>query len=164
MEKIFVLVVLLSVEAFAQFKPTANEQQPRVSDSFIQPQSASEWFSLFNPNNFSMRHSYSASYTTSGGQGLALQRYTNTMMYQFAPNLDARVDISLQNSPYSTFESRLQSQFNKIYLSNAELNYRPWDNTLIRLSYRQYPGGYYPYGYYSPYRSTFSDFDYHEGN
>jgi hypothetical protein len=82
------------------------------------------------------------------------------MLYQFAPNLDARVDISLQNSPYSTFEHRLQSQFNKIYLSSAELNYRPWDNTVIRLSYQQLPWNYYGSGYYSPYRGMFSDFDY----
>lgn len=160
MKKIIVLSIVLTVAAFAQFKVKASEQQPRISDSFIQPQSASEWFSLFNPNNFQMRHSYSASYTTSGRYSLVLQRYTNTMLYQFAPNLDARGDISLQNSPYSTFEHSVQNQFNKIFLSNAELNYRPWENTFIRLSYQQYPGSYYGYGYYSPYRSMFSDFDY----
>lgn len=160
MKKIFVLYLVFSISAFAQFKPKPSEE-PKVSDSFIQPQSASDWFNLFDPNNFHMHHSYSASYSTFGGQGLALQRYTNTMIYQFAPNLDARVDISLQNSPYSTFESRLQNQFNKVYLSNAELSYRPWDNTVLRLSYQQIPWNYY--GYYSPYRSMFSNFDY-EGN
>ncbi len=162
MKKILMLCALLSTMAFAQFKQKPGEQ-PKISDSFIQPESASDWFSFFDPNNFQMHHSYSASYTASGGQGLALQRYTNTMMYKFAPNLDVRVDLSLQNSPYSTFESRLQNQFNKAYLSNAELDYRPWNNTLIRLSYQQLPWSYFGYGYYSPYQTMFSNFD-HEGN
>lgn len=160
MKKYFALMVLVVFSATAQFKQKPSEE-PRVSDSFIQPQSASDWFNLFNPNNFQMRHSYSASYAMSGGYGLALQRYTNSMLYQFAPNLNARVDISLQNSPYSTFDYRLQNQFNKLYLSNAEINYRPWDNTQIRLSYRQIPWDYY--GYYRPFGGMFSGLDYYEG-
>lgn len=150
--------MLLAVSASAQFKPKSAEQ-PRVSDSFIQPQSATDWFNLFNPNNFQMRHSYSASYTAFSGEGMALQRYTNTMMYQFAPNLDARIDISLQNSPYSTFEHRLQNQFNRMSLSRAEINYRPWENTHIRLSYREYPYSYYGY---QPFGGMFSGLGYYE--
>ena len=158
MKNILMLIVLLSISASAQFKPKSSEQ-PRVSDSFIQPQSASDWFNLFNPNNFQMRHSYSASYTAFGGEGIALQQYTNTMLYQFAPNLDARVDISLQNSPYSTFEHRLQNQFNRLSLSRAEINYRPWENTHIRLSYREYPHSYYGY---QPFGGMFSGLGYYE--
>ncbi len=160
MKNILVLVLLLSIPAAAQFKPKSSEQ-PRVSDSFIQPQSASDWFNLFNPNNFQMRHSYSASYTSFSGEGIALQRYTNTMLYQFTPNLDARVDISLQNSPYSTFEHRLQNQFNRLSLSRAEINYDPWENTHIRLSYREYPYSYYGYGY-QPFGGMFSGLGYYE--
>lgn len=159
MKKIFVLVLICAVSLSAQFKPKTTEET-KVSDSFIMTQSSSEWFNLFNPNNFQMRHSYSASYTSFGGQGLALQRYTNTMMYQFAPNLDARVDLSLQNSPYSTFESRLQNQFNRMYLSRAEINYRPWDNTVIRLQYRELPLSFYGYGY-QPYGGMFSGLEYY---
>ena len=49
------------------------------------------------------------------------------------------------------------SDLSSIYLSRAEINYRPWDNTRIQLSFRQLPyGGYY---YYSP----FSDPWYREG-
>lgn len=130
----------------AQFKPKPTEQ-PRVADSFIQPATSSEWFSLFNPNNFQMHHSYSASYSTGGGQGLALQRYTNTMLYQFTSKLDARVDLSLQNSPYSTLDYRLQNQFSRAFVSRAELNYRPSDNTVIRLQYREVPYMFDTYGY-----------------
>lgn len=146
MRKYIMLIALIGLQsAVAQFKPKTSDQS-KVSDSFIQPQSSSDWFTLFNPNNFQMRHSYSASYATSGGQGIALQRYTNTMAYQFLPNLDARVDVSLQNSPYSTFDYRLQNQFSKAFVSRAELNYRPTDNMVIRLQYRELPYSYYGYG------------------
>jgi len=161
MKKIFVLIALFgTVSAIAQFKPKSSEQ-PRVSDSFIQPQSSSDWFNFFNPNNFQMRHSYSASYTTSGGEGMALQRYTNTMTYQFLPNLDARVDLSLQNSPYSTFDYRLQNQFSKAYLSRAELNYHPTENMVIRLQYLELPYSTFGYGYNRPFGGMFSGLDYY---
>ncbi|NUN70794.1 MAG: hypothetical protein HUU02_13920 [Bacteroidetes bacterium] len=161
MRQFLLIVLLLGIQTAAgQFKPKAGEQ-PRVADSFIQP-TASEWFSLFNPNNFQMRHSYSASYSTSGGQGIALQRYTNTMIYQFSPTLDARVDLSLQNSPYSTFEYRLQNQFSKAYVSRAELNYRPTENTVISLQYRELPFNYYGYGYQRPFGGVFYGLDQYE--
>lgn len=159
MKKLFVMVMCVALSAAAQFKQKPAEE-PRVSDSFIQPQSSSDWFSFFNPNNFQMHHSYSASYSSFGGHGVALQQYTNTMLYQFAPNLDARVDISLQNSPYSTFSSKLQNSFNSVYLNRAEISYRPWENTQIRLSYRQFPGNYL--GYYSPYGSLYSGVNFFE--
>ncbi|MFA5832236.1 MAG: hypothetical protein WDA22_02060 [Bacteroidota bacterium] len=162
MKKLFVLIMVFGViGAFGQFKPKAAEQA-KVSDSFIQPQSASDWFNFFNPNNFYMRHSYSASYSAFGGEGMALQRYTNTMIYQFMPNLDARVDLSLQNSPYSTFDYRLQNQFSKAYVSRAELNYRPTDNMVIRLQYRELPYSFYGYGYNRPFGGMFSGLEYYE--
>jgi len=162
MKKLFILIMVFGViGAFGQFKPKATEQA-KVSDSFIQPQSASDWFNFFNPNNFYMRHSYSASYSAFGGEGMALQRYTNTMIYQFMPNLDARVDLSLQNSPYSTFDYRLQNQFSKAYVSRAELNYRPTDNMVIRLQYRELPYSFYGYGYNRPFGGMFSGLEYYE--
>ncbi len=160
--RIFVMIVIFGIStAFAQFKQKAGEQ-PKISDSFIQTQSASDWFNLFNPNNFQMHHTYSASYSSFSGNGLALQRYTNTMVYQFAPNLDARVDVSLQNSPYSTFDSRLQNQFSKAYLSRAEINYRPWENTVIRLQYRELPYSMYGYGYNRSFGGMFTGLDGYE--
>jgi hypothetical protein len=162
MKKYFVLMIVLTIVAMdsnAQFKSKSSEQ-PNVADSFIHPQSSSDWLSFFNPNNFEMHHTYSANYITSGGQGLALQRYTNTMMYQFAPNLNARFDVSLQNSPYSTLDYRLQNQFSKAFISRAEINYKPWDNTILRISYQQAPFG---YGAFSSYRNGFSGLNFYEG-
>lgn len=159
MKKIFAAVLIVSMASFAQFKQRPSTDEPRVADSFIQPVSSSEWFSLFNPDNFQMHHSYSASYSSSGKYGIALQQYTNTMLYRFAPNLDARVDISLMNSPYNTFDNALQNKFNSVYLNRAEINYRPWKNTEIRLSYRQLPFNYFGYSNYGAFGGMFSTLD-----
>lgn len=158
MAKVLILLLFGIVMASAQFKANTSEQ-PRVADSFIQPESSTDWFSFFNPDHFQMRHTFSASYSTFGGHGLALERYTNSMLYQFTPDLNARVDVSFQNSPYSTFDSKLQSKFSSIYLNRAEINYKPWQNTEIRLSYRQYPNPYYGYGY-APFGGMFTGLDY----
>jgi hypothetical protein len=50
-------------------------------------------------------------------------------------------------SPYNTFSTPggKKNDLSKIFLSNAEVNYRPWDNFQIRLQYRQAPYGTYGY-------------------
>ncbi len=163
MKKLLVLLLVLAITTIAQFKQKPGAEQPKVSDSFIQPATSSEWFSFFNPDNFQMHHSYSASYTTTGKQGIALQQYTNTMLYQFTPDLRARVDVSFMNSPFSTLDYRTQGKFNSLYLNRAEISYRPWQNTQIRLSYRQYPISYFGYGNYPTFGGMFSTMDDYEG-
>ena len=147
-------------EGFAQFKRTASEE-PKVSDSFIRPATASDWFDFFNPDNFKMRQSYSMSYTTMGGQGLALGMYTNSLQYKISNSLDARVDVSLQHSPYSTFDRRVQNSLTGVFLNRAEINYRPAENMLLRVSYQQIPFGLA--GYYSPYGGFFNGMENFEG-
>ena len=146
------LAVLTVQQSSAQFKRTA-EDEPKVSDSFIRPGTDSDWLGFFNPDNFKMRQSYSMSYMTMGHQGLALGMYTNSMMYKFSNNLDAQVDVSLQHSPYSTFDQRLQSSLSGVFLNRAALDYRPSDNMLLRLSYEKIPFGLY--GMYGPYNGFF---------
>ena len=159
-----VIVTLLSCvgvkETQAQFKRTSQEE-PKVSDSFIRPTTQSDWLGFFNPDNFKMRQSYSMSYTSMGGQGLALGMYTNSMLYKVSDKVDARVDVSLQHSPYSTFDQRLQSSLTGVFLNRAEVNYRPTDNVLLRVSYEKLPFGLY--GMYSPYSGFFHGSENYEG-
>jgi hypothetical protein len=151
---------LMMHESVAQFKRTSAEE-PKVSDSFIRPATASEWFDFFNPDNFKMRQSYSMSYTSMGGQGLALGMYTNSLQYKFSNSLDARVDVSLQHSPYSTFDRRVQNSLSGVFLNRAEINYRPAENMLLRVSYQHIPFGLS--GYYSPYAGFFHGMENYEG-
>ena len=147
--------VVLSVTcAHAQFK-TQVDRESRPYDGPGNSSMTSFLFGWFNPDRFHMSHSISMSYMTAGGQGLSLGTYTNSMMYQFADNLNARADVSLSYSPFNSY-SKFGGQKNdlsKIYLSRAEVNYKPWENVTFQVQYRNLP---YSYGYYgSPFYSPF---------
>jgi hypothetical protein len=152
--------LLATQNGYSQFKRTA-EDEPKVSDSFIRPETDSDLLSFFNPENFKMRQSFSMGYTTMGGQGLALGMYTNSMMYKFSSKVDARVDVSLQNSPYSTLDQRLQNSLSGVFLNRAEINYRPSDNMLLRVSYQKIPFGLN--SLYSPYPGLYHGLENDEG-
>ena len=152
--------LLAASKSFAQFKRT-SEDQPKVSDSFIRPETDSDLLSFFNTENFKMRQSFSMSYMTMGGQGLSLGMYTNSMMYKLSSKLDVQADVSLQTSPYSSFGQRLQSSLTGIFLNRAEVNYRPSDNMLLRVSYQKLPYGFN--SMFSPYAGFYQGMGNDEG-
>lgn len=154
--KIFTLVVIGLVLMFgtasAQFK--SQEQQPSASQSLVHPlTSVNSFLGLLNPDNFMMRHSMGFSYMSSGGQGLSLASYTNSMFYKIADPLNIRFDVTLQGSPFGQYGSARQSDLSKLYVSRAELNYRPSENFLVKVQYHQLPFGYW--GRY-PFSSSFN--------
>lgn len=143
-------VVFVSALVHAQFK-SQLEQESHVSDGLMrqEPQLLLGWF---NPDKFHMRHSFDLSFTTVGGQSLSLGTYTNSMSYEVAENLMARADLSMSYSPYNTLPTLngKKNDLSSIYLSRAQVDYRPWDNVLVQLQYRSLPFGSY---YYSPFHS-----------
>lgn len=154
------LVILLAAIVFAGSGVQAQLKSQETShvsaaQSLIRPApSLPGLLSWFNPDNFLMKHSLSFQYVSSGGRGLSLAMYTNSMFYRIADPLDVRFDLSLMGSPFGQYGTAQQSDFSNIFLSRAELNYRPFDNMLIRFQYQQIPFG--AYGWYAPYyyRST----------
>jgi hypothetical protein len=124
MKKMAVSVGLLAVmlcftTALAQFK-TSIEPRSTVAESILKSDDGGLLFGLFDPNNFSMHHSFSLSYQTFGGQGLSMGMYTNSMMYRFSDNLDVNADISLMASPYNTLGKQYQSSLSGLFLNRAE--------------------------------------------
>jgi len=140
--------LLVAPKAQGQFKSQV-EKEPSVLDGLVHQSAPSFLFGWFNPEKFHMRHSFDFSYMTSGGQGLSLGTYTNSMSYQFSDNLNARADVSLSYSPFSTGPTVLKkNDLSAVYLSRAQVNYSPWDNVIVQFQYRQMPTGSY---YYSPF-------------
>jgi len=133
-------LVLVSSLAVAQLKSKIDTPPP-VSESMMRPGSSDFLLGLFDPSKLSMRHNFSMSYTTFAGQGLSLGTYTNSLMYEFSDVLDVQADVSLMNSPYSSFGNK--NDFNKLFLSKAQLNYRPTDNMLLQIQYRELPPMYW---------------------
>jgi len=146
-----VMLAVLTASSHAQFKSQV-EQESRVSHGMMQDASSSFLLGWFNPDKFHMRHSLSFSYQTVGGQGISLGTYTNSMMYEFAENLSAQADVSLSYSPFASsglMTKGMKDNLSSLYLSRAELNYKPWDNVLVHFQYRRMPFNYY----YSPFAS-----------
>jgi hypothetical protein len=137
--------------AMAQFKSTVDPR-PTVSESILRTGDGNFLSGLLDPNKFMMHHSFSLSYASFAGQGMSLGMYTNSMQYKFSDDLDIRTDISLMTSPFNSLSKEAQGSLNGLFLNRAELNYRPWKNTLVQISYRQYPasswlGNGYGYGF-----------------
>jgi hypothetical protein len=143
------VMVVLAGSSGAQLK-SQLQQETSISSGLMSPSAPSLLFGWFNPEKFHMRHTFSLQYMTAGSHSLSLGMYTNSMMYEIADNLDAQADISLMYSPYnslSTFNKK--DDLSSIFLSRAQINYRPWENFLFQVQYRSYPYG--TYNYYSPF-------------
>ena len=150
------LLALVPLAAAGQFK-SSLENRPGVSESILQPGTSDAWLGIFDPNRLSMRHTFSLSYGAfGGGRGMSLGMYTNSLFYRIADPLDVQVDVSLMYSPSSSYMGGPQKDFSGIYITRAQLNYRPSQSTLVQINFQQYPVS--PWMMGSPYRSPFHDF------
>lgn len=140
--KTILLLIVVSFMALGQFK-SQPEASSSVSESLIRQDDGGLLFGWFDPSRFSMRNSYSLSYTTSGGKGFSLGTLTSSLAYQISNPLSVQFDISLINSPYNNLGGNFSKEISGVYLSGAELNYRPSKNTLFQIQFQQVPGMYW---------------------
>ena len=118
--------------------------------------------SLFNARTLRLNHGYEFSYSSFGGDGLGLGIYTTSLGWQPSERLAARVDVGVAHSPFGSSRAQQALGFSqeapaRVFLQNAEIAYRPTENSVLQLQVRQSPYGSYasPYGYGSTYGSTF---------
>lgn len=146
----FLLFFGFTALGYAQYKepgfPTSH-----VSDGLIDYDSGS-LFSFLKSENFLMKHSFSLSYSAFGNEALSLGVYTNSMFYKFNNNLNAQLDVSFVQSPYSTLGKEFQKSIDGFYISRAAVNYKPWNDVLISVQYRNLP-----YNSYNPYWGFYGD-------
>ena len=155
---IFAFVLCFAAVGFSQIKSNGFDA-PDIREGIISHNS-NPLFGFLNSENFSMKHSFSMSYSAFGNEGLALGVYTNSMMYRFSDNLNVQLDASIINSPYSTLGKDFQNNINGFYISRAAVNYKPWDDVSISLQYRNLPGYFYnPYYSYGRFGSFMFDRD-----
>ncbi|MHB8906489.1 MAG: hypothetical protein ACYC5R_04020 [Melioribacteraceae bacterium] len=158
MKRLLLILFVFAVTASnAQFR---DEAKPDVRSGMIKDNSVGSLLGFINSDNFSMHHSFGLSFSSFGGNGnMALGVYTNSMAYKFSDKLNLETDISLVNTPYNSYGPEFSKQINGVYISRAQLTYKPTDNMNVIIQYRNVPGGYYsPYGYggYSPfYRDSY---------
>lgn len=156
MKKYFLFVFLVFASlSNAQFKSDL-ENKSNIQNGILNTSSFGSLLGFINPDNFSMHHTFDLSFSSFGSLGsMTLGVYTNSMEYKFSDKLNIQTDISIINSPYSTFGKDFSKQINGIYLNRAALNYKISDNMKVFVEYRSFPGGYYsPFGY-GGYSSSF---------
>ena len=137
-----ILMTVISIMALGQFK-TQPEVTSSVSGSIIRQDGGGLLFGWFDPNRFSMHHSYSLSYTTGGGRNLSLGTLTSSLAYQISNPLSIQFDISLMHSPYNNLGDNFTKNITGVYLTRAELNYRPSRDVLLQVQFRQLPAMYW---------------------
>jgi hypothetical protein len=155
---VLLLVALLFVTAPAEAQLRADLPQGDAPVAVYQSQTGFSLGSLINPEHFDISNSYEMSFSSFGGQSLGLGVLTTSLRYQPTDRLAARVDVGVAHSPFGSEGVQQSLGFSpdtpaKVFLQNAQIAYRPTENSLIQLQVRQSPYGNYasPYGYYSPY-------------
>jgi len=133
---LFFLIFATAEFAHAQLKEDLANRSD-FSGNIVQYQRP-EAGNLSNLFNMKMSHSYSATFSSFGGQYQNINAYTNTMQFFFSEKLDGRLDVSFLHSPFgNSFQNNgLGSQ---ILIQNAELNYQVSDKTSIHFQFRQLP-------------------------
>ena len=152
MKKLILLfVLLLGSVSLAQLKADIDKPLDVKSGILNKNLQGSSFLGIFNTANFSMRHNFDLSYSTFGGNYMALGVYTNSMSYSFSDALNVQLDASIVNSPASSFGKEFSKQLNGIYITRALLNYKISDNSKLTVEYRMLPMGmgYNPYGFSS---------------
>jgi hypothetical protein len=137
---VFVMTAVLIAIGSAQYKAQRSEGYTNVGQA-VTRSSDGLLFGWFDPSRLTMRHSYSLSYSSFGGQGLSVGMYTNSLFYKISGPLDVQFDVSLIHSPFGSFAGA--KNFSGISLSRAELNYRPAENMWFRVQFRQLPAMYW---------------------
>ena len=140
--KTVLILLLFTTLAVTQFK-SQPEARSSAGEALIRPDDGSLLFGWFDPSRLTIHNSYSISYTTSGGKGYSLGALTSNIGYQLSNSLSAQFDVSLLHSPFNNLGGNFANDISGIYLTRAELNYRPSKNLLFQIQYQQLPAMYW---------------------
>jgi len=149
------LVFLINSAAISQFKkPEDGNKINRTTNNLI--------LGIFNPKNFSMRHSFQVSMLSSKYGNMSVTSYLNSMNYKVSDRINIAADVKLQYAPYvsssfgSAYSKGLQDNLNGISLSRLSVDYKVSDNSFIKLEYRHLDETNF-YDPFNPYNSYYYD-------
>jgi hypothetical protein len=148
----FLFVLGTALPAQAQLRDDVKARtQPGQTQLYDSGAPAFSLNRFFSPQHFRMQHTVEMSTGSFGGQTSTLGMYTNTMMWQFSPQLAGRLDVSIAND-FSGNMIGSDGSSSRVFIRNAELSYQPRENMNLHFSFRQSPYGQYanPFGYYGP--------------
>ena len=100
--------------------------------------------SLFSAQTLRLSHSYEYGYSAGAGGDLGMGIYTSTLRWQPSARLAARADIGVAHAAVGSLAGAAgfgPDQPARVFLRNAELAYRPTENSLLQLRVGQTPYG-----------------------
>jgi hypothetical protein len=157
MKKIYLSILLLAIIPFSVFGQLRTQDKPvAIQQELVRPQ-GNEFMGLglLDPSRFTMSHSIAMSYFSVGDGSVSQSLYMNTMTYQIASPLMLKVQWGLQSFPHNTLAKNNPAFQGGLFISGAELKYKPSDKFEMKLQFNQSP-----YNMYNRYRydSPFSPF------
>lgn len=138
-------LVLVQHTAYAQFRDQTPSGFDNTGNIIKHNDSGNKNF--LNIAHLTMHQSLDFSVGTFGGQVFNQNMFTNSMLFDFTPRLSGRLDVSLSMSPFANNFMQNGKQA-RIFIRNADLNYRIGQNSSISIHFSQNP-----YGYYNPFSS-----------
>lgn len=152
------LVLSLSSNVFAQKKPgdIKLDGLNKNTNNLI--------LGIFNPNNFSMKHSLNFSMLNTSYGNVSIASYTNSLNYKINDKLNVRADVTMQYSPFASsqfggaYSQMLRDDLSGISLSRVDVDYKISDDAFIKFQYRNMKN-YLMDDYYfnDPFHSRFDD-------
>ncbi|MEL6615660.1 MAG: hypothetical protein AAFQ43_07980 [Bacteroidota bacterium] len=138
------LALLLADPASAQFQADVPAR-PAPVEVVASPEAPSlSLRSLFNAETLSLSHSYQYGYSAGLGGDLGLGVFTTSLRWQPSARLAGRVDVGVAHGATGSLANAAgfsPDRPARLFLQNAELAYRPTQNSLIQLQVRQTPYG-----------------------
>ena len=151
---IFVIMIFcLSSVSNAQFIEKDKESLNKSTNNLI--------LGIFNPNNFSMKHSFEVSMLNSSYGNATITSYVNSMNYKFSDKLSVSADVRLQYSPYANsvygqeYSKSLQNDLSGISLSRLSVDYKISENSFLKVEMRNINNSLYDYGLYDSFRNGY---------
>ena len=152
--------ILLSLFIFCCIIPVSHAQQNNDDwdKTALSSNTNNLILGIFNPDNFSMNHTFNISMLNTKYGSVSVTSYVNSLNYKLNDDLNVSADISLSYSPYansvlgSDFSSKLQNDLSGISLSRLAVDYKISENAFIKFEYRNVKNSipYDNFGYYDP--------------
>ena len=130
-----IIFCILGGGLWGQLKSQIPDQNASV---MITGNTISETVPFLDHSRFNMHHSFSMSTMSLGGQAMNVAAYTNMMTYELNPNLHLGTSFSLLQ-PTGVVGPGNYDLNKTQFLYDANLQYRPSENTLIELNMSNRP-------------------------
>ena len=138
MRILYTYIIIFSILCGGLWGQLKSQVPKQNAGAMITGNNLSTTVPLLDPTRFDMHHSFSMSTMSLGGQAMNVAAYTNIMTYELNHNLHLGTRFSLVQ-PTGMMGPGNYGLNNTQFLYDANLQYRPSENTLIEFNMSNRP-------------------------